>query len=184
MHRNSYRNLSEDSLLRRVGRPTSPSLGELPLGCWLVTPRRGYMHHGVYVGNGLVVHYAGLSRSWRRGPVEVISLSEFSPGESLWVRRTPAARHAGPPAVRRALSRLGEDAYRLLTNNCEHFCAWCVEGDSRSLQVERWLARPRAIVLAIVARIAQAFGLVLNGDSSDWHQEQSMPPFVPSESPT
>ena len=119
------------------------------------------MHHGVYVGNGLVVHYAGLSRSWRRGPVEVISLSEFSPGESLWVRWTPAARHAGPPAVRRALSRLGEDTYRLLTNNCEHFCAWCVEGDSRSLQVERWLARPRATVLAIVARIAQAFGLVL-----------------------
>jgi len=137
----------------------SPLHSGLPLGCWLVTPRRGYLHHGVYAGNGLVVHYAGLSRSWRRGPVEVVSLSEFSRGERLWVRWTPAARHAGLPAVRRALSRLGEDAYRILTNNCEHFCAWCVEGDSRSLQVERWLAWPRAIVRATVPRIAQHLGI-------------------------
>jgi Lecithin retinol acyltransferase len=156
-HRDFYRDLAEESRLRRVESSTSPSLGELPLGCWLVTPRRGYTHHGVYVGNGLVVHYAGLSRSWRRGPVEVVPLSEFSLGESLWVRRTPAARHAGPSAVRRALSRLGEDAYRILTNNCEHFCAWCVEGDSRSLQVEQWLAWPRAIVRATVTRITRSF---------------------------
>ena len=154
--RDFYRDLAEESWLQRVESSTSPSLGELPVGCWLVTPRRGYTHHGVYVGDGLVVHYAGLSRSWRRGPVEVVPLSEFSLGESLWVRRTPAARHAGPSAVRRALSRLGEDAYRILSNNCEHFCAWCVEGDSRSLQVEQWLAWPRAIVRATVTRITRS----------------------------
>jgi len=155
-YRDIHRDLAEDPWLRQVGNLTSASQSDLPLGCWLVTPRRGYRHHGVYAGNGLVIHYAGLSRSWRRGPVEVVSLSEFSLGECLWARWTPAARHAGPPAVRRALSRLGEDAYRILTNNCEHFCAWCVEGDSRSLQVERWLAWPRAIVRATVTRIAQA----------------------------
>lgn len=153
----TMKTLAEDPWLRQVGNPTSSSHGELPLGCWLVTPRRGYLHHGVYAGKGLVVHYAGLSRSWRRGPVEVVSLSEFSLGENLWVRWTPAAPHAGPPAVRRALSRLGEDAYRILTNNCEHFCAWCVEGDSRSLQVERWLTWPRSFVRATVTRIAQLF---------------------------
>jgi len=31
---------------------------ELPLGSHLVTPRRGYVPHGIYVGDGNVVHYA------------------------------------------------------------------------------------------------------------------------------
>jgi hypothetical protein len=29
-------------------------------------------------------------------------------------------------------SRLGERRYRILTNNCEHFCEWCLNGASRS----------------------------------------------------
>ena len=41
----------------------------------------------------------------------------------------------------RARSRVGEDCYRLLTNNCEHFCEWCLRGEPRSYQIERvfWL---------------------------------------------
>jgi hypothetical protein len=48
----------------------------------------------------------------------------------------------------RARSRVGEDRYRLLTNNCEHFCEWCLCGTARSFQVEAWLARPRRTLLA------------------------------------
>jgi hypothetical protein len=44
--------------------------------------------------------------------------------------------------VRRARSRIGEDNYRLLTNNCEHFCEWCLRGEPRSYQVEARLALP------------------------------------------
>ena len=36
-----------------------------PLGSHVVTSRRGYTHHGIFVGDGRVVHYAGLSRGWR-----------------------------------------------------------------------------------------------------------------------
>ncbi|HEY3657444.1 MAG TPA: hypothetical protein VGL34_20920 [Steroidobacteraceae bacterium] len=36
----------------------------------------------------------------------------------------------------------------LLTNNCEHFCEWCLCGTARSFQVEAWLARPRLTLLA------------------------------------
>jgi hypothetical protein len=127
----------------------SPASAELPLGCWLVTPRRGYTHHGVYVGDGQVVHYAGLSRSWRRGSVEVASLSDFSVGHGLWMKGTPTARYIGGPAAQRALSRVGEDRYRVMTNNCEHFCAWCLDGENRSRQVERWLAWPRAMLVGL-----------------------------------
>jgi hypothetical protein len=118
--------------------------GELSLGCQLVTPRPGYTHCGIYAGAGLVVHYSGLSNSLRRGPIELVSLETFAGGHEVWIEPTPCARYAGWHAVTRALSRLGEDQYRLVTNNCEHFCAWCLDGEARSRQVERRFAWPRA----------------------------------------
>ena len=130
---------------------------ELPVGGWLVTRRRGYTHHGVYVGDGHVAHYAGLSSGWRRGPVQIASLAEFSLGERLWVKSTPTARYFGQAAAQRALSRLGENEYRVLTNNCEHFCAWCLDGESRSRQVEGWLEWPCSIGRLIGAWFAQVF---------------------------
>ena len=45
--------------------------------------------------------------------------------------------------IARARSRLGEKKYRLLTNNCEHFCEWALHGIARSFQVETSLAFPR-----------------------------------------
>jgi hypothetical protein len=47
--------------------------------------------------------------------------------------------------ARRARSRLGEDRYRIFSNNCEHFSEWCLQGVSRSYQVERLLALPRRL---------------------------------------
>jgi cell wall-associated NlpC family hydrolase len=46
-------------------------------GAPLVTLRRGYSHHGIYVGDGKVVHYAGLCRAWHRGPVEEVLLEHL-----------------------------------------------------------------------------------------------------------
>lgn len=33
----------------------------------------------------------------------------------------------------RALSRLGEEKYHLITNNCEHFVRWCRSGSAIDL---------------------------------------------------
>jgi len=41
--------------------------------------------------------------------------------------------------VERAYSRLGEQKYNLLTNNCEHFAIWCKTNISESWQVEELL---------------------------------------------
>ena len=38
-------------------------------------------------------------------------------------------------AAQRARLRFGKNRYRLMTNDCEHFCAWCLYGASRSEQV-------------------------------------------------
>ena len=128
-----------------------------PIGAHLVSPRRGYTHHGIYVGAGRVVHYAGLhlprgrgyaagarvANALRYGPVEETTVEEFAQGFAVaWVLE-PGARFCGETVVARARSRLGESRYKLLTNNCEHFTTWCIHGVHRSAQVER-LLRSRA----------------------------------------
>jgi hypothetical protein len=122
---------------------------ELPLGAHLTTSRRGYTHHGVYVGGGRVVHYSGFSGAWQCGPVEEVSLSRFSAGRELRVVHHPKSVFSPEEIVRRARSRLGENDYRLLTNNCEHFCNWCLNGVSHSAQVERPLVLPFRLLGAL-----------------------------------
>jgi hypothetical protein len=130
---------------------------EPPLGSHLVTPRRGYLHHGIYVGGCKVVHYAGLAHGLRRGSVEEVSLARFARGQRVWMRLGAPSDFDIPEVVCRARSRVGEHCYRLLTNNCEHFCEWCRRGTARSFQVEAWLARPRHALLATLRLFIQHF---------------------------
>ncbi len=103
------------------------------------------MHHGIYVGNGRIVHYRGLERSWRLGPIEAVSIEEFTKGRPLCVLNEASQPFSGAEVVQRAMSRIGEDQYHVLSNNCEHFCEWCVRAEQRSYQVDRllrWLHSP------------------------------------------
>jgi hypothetical protein len=126
---------------------------EPPLGSHLVTPRRGYLHHGIYVGARKVVHYSGLANGLRRRPVEEVPFARFACGRHVWVRLDAPSDFDTREVISRARSRVGEDRYRLLTNNCEHFCEWCLRGTARSFQVEAWLARPRFMLLAALRLI-------------------------------
>jgi hypothetical protein len=132
-----------------------------PLGAHIVTPRRWYTHHGIYVGAGQVVHYEGLSSSLRRGRVAKVSLAEFAHGYPVRMHDEADVAYSGIEVVTRACSRLGEDAYDVLRNNCEHFCSWCLIGAARSPQVERLLSNSRAVALA-----AQVLTCLVNGWST------------------
>jgi hypothetical protein len=114
-----------------------------PLGAHLITPRRGYTHHGIYAGEKTVVQYGGFMHGLQTGPVEEVTLAEFTSGYPLLVRSRGPARFDAEEIVRRARSRMGENRYRILTNNCEHFCEWCIYAEHRSDQVDRWLAPVR-----------------------------------------
>jgi hypothetical protein len=119
------------------------------LGAHLATSRLWYTHHGIYIGTGKVVHYAGLSRYWRFGPVEEVTLSDFISGHPVWMVDHAESTYSPHEIVGRARSRVGEHDYRLLTNNCEHFCNWCVIGLSHSAQIGRPLElSSRALDLA------------------------------------
>jgi len=151
--------------LRRQGRdrrglkPCTQALDperEPPLGTHVVTPRRGYTHHGIYVGRGRVVQYGGLSRGLRRGPVEEVPLSQFAQGRAIWVRLEESGTVDRDEVVRRARFRLGENRYHVLTNNCEHFCEWCVHGEHRSYQVDELIARYSRAWHRLIALLARA----------------------------
>jgi hypothetical protein len=123
---------------------------EPSVGAHLVSPRRGYTHRGIYAGNGRVIHYAGLSRTLSRGPVEEVPLEQFAADRPVSIHCREPLPYARDEIVRRARSRLGEDRYRVLTNNCEHFTEWAQSGLSRSLQVERWI-RPATFTVRLAA---------------------------------
>ena len=87
--------------------------------------------------------------------MEEVSFAHFARGQRVWVRSEALSDFDVREVICRARSRVGEDRYRLLTNNCEHFCEWCLRGTARSFQVEAWLARPRLTLVAILRLIIQ-----------------------------
>ncbi len=91
-----------------------------------------FLHHGIDLGDGSVAHYLE-GREILRSP-----LAEFSRGQEVSVVSHDQASPAGI-TLRRAMSRIGEQNYNLLFNNCEHFANWCKTGRHRSGQVEDWL---------------------------------------------
>lgn len=126
---------------------------EPPIGAHLISPRRGYTHHGIYDGGGIVLHYAGLARNFQRGPIEGVSMERFANGRPVHIECRSTSALAVEEIVSRARSRLGEDRYRLLTNNCEHFVEWSRFGTIRSRQVERWFGPAPMMTRALVSKI-------------------------------
>ena len=104
----------------------------------LEVPRRHglFMHHGIDLGDGSVAHYLE-GEQILRSPLE-----EFCLGETPRVISYEEADPSGQ-TLRRAMSRIGEQRYNLLFNNCEHFATWCKTGRHRSGQVDSLLERAR-----------------------------------------
>lgn len=156
---------------------------EPPLGAHLSTPRSAYTHHGLYIGNGEVIHYSGLADGFSAGPVENVNLSEFqkSGGENKGYKiiAHPNASYAPQAIIENAYKRLNEKDYNLLWNNCEHFVHDCVYGQGKSQQVNNVLKVGAKTVaksmgksnivtsLAVsVAELTGSFKKYINGDIS------------------
>lgn len=103
-------------------------------GDHLVSPRTGYSHHGLYLGKDKVIHYTGFSSGRHKGRIAITSLEEFCAGEGFSIQTYPFRMYTHEESAKRALSRLGEDWYDILLNNCEHFISWCILGVHHSHQ--------------------------------------------------
>jgi hypothetical protein len=91
------------------------------------------------------VHYGALLYDLVRRPVEEVPLEAFAQGRPVFLIRHAEACRDPAEVIRHARSRLGENRYSVWTNNCEHFCEWCLHGAPRSFQVEDALDLPRRI---------------------------------------
>ncbi|WP_219012206.1 lecithin retinol acyltransferase family protein [Shewanella algae] len=96
-------------------------------------------HHGLYTGDGMVIHQA------KSGIIEEVPIEIFSDGNEVRVkRRVPSPRKA----IDEARRHLGEMHYQLFSDNCEHFVNKAADDRSTSNQV----ANTEHLALQAVAR--------------------------------
>lgn len=119
------------------------SIDDLQLGDHVYTYRtiaNLYTHHGIYVGEGLIIHYGGLSRNGSSSRIDYIGVNDFR-RENGEERKIFIAKYQGEPKftrteiVERAKSRVGENEYNVLWENCEHFATWCVTDEAKCYQL-------------------------------------------------
>jgi hypothetical protein len=123
--------------------------------------RGTYYHHGIYVGDLQVVHFTGAARRLQDATIRLDTLHAFAAGGSVQVVKYARCYNA-ESVVQLALSRLGENGYRVFANNCEHFARWCKTGEHRSAQAQT-AAASAAGVGGGAAAAAGALGLVSAG---------------------
>jgi hypothetical protein len=133
----------------------------------LQVPRRHglFNHHGIDLGDGTVAHYLE-GREILRSPV-----SEFSQGAVVSVLNHANASPAGV-TLRRAMSRLGEQNYNLLFNNCEHFATWCKTGRHSSEQVDSVIDRARQWSRQMPSALVGGLDLLLRQGFLDDNSQQ------------
>lgn len=131
------------------------SVGDHLVAQRLIMGAPAYTHHGIYVGEGQVIHYAGNSQDPAADgkKIQLVSVERFHAGHGYWKVPHPNAAFKTDEVVARALSRLGEDGYSVFANNCEHFCNWAIDGHHASQQVD-------AAVLRAVTEGSQLAGAV------------------------
>lgn len=122
-----------------------------------------YEHYAIYAGKGRVIHYAGNTSDFNgritiheaafeefikkstdffivsfegKYPVKIHASTKFIAGgyfdccEINWKKK-----YSPEKTLKRANSRIGENKYSIITNNCEHFALWCKTGNAESTQV-------------------------------------------------
>jgi hypothetical protein len=99
--------------------------------------RRLYWHHGIDAGDGTVIHAIGEPGARKLGAdIRRTSMAEFLRGGTAVEVESDVALPA-EEIVARAEASLGQGAYSLVWNNCEHFARWCQTGRPASAQVTR-----------------------------------------------
>ena len=92
-----------------------PSAPRLRIGDHLVSARRFISHHGIYVGNGQVIHYGGLASGLQAGPVKVSPLVGFLADHPYKLREYKTRTYSREESVEMARARIGEDLYHRLS---------------------------------------------------------------------
>lgn len=119
-----------------------------------------YLHHGIDVGDGTVVHARpdDFRNPFAGGRVVRTTRDEFAAGRPVRAVADPPARFAADEIADRAVAAVGREGYSPVVDNCEHFATWCATGTRASRQVDLLMTRAAALVTraatAVSARTA------------------------------
>lgn len=95
-------------------------------------------HHGIYCGDGTVIHFDGNDKLSGQAKIRRDSLEEFcrpfSVSEILVFKQCPPSN--ADVVLQRAEACLGKSGYSLFGNNCEHFATFCITNEWKSDQVD------------------------------------------------
>lgn len=106
-----------------------------------------YYHHGIYVSDEHVIHFASLEPGHETDPNSAMvvdtPLDVFLKGGQVEVREYEENLkdkvRSKQDIVNYAYSCLGRKGYNIITNNCEHFSNECAFGKRESEQVNQVL---------------------------------------------
>ena len=111
-----------------------------------------YSHHGIYAGEGNVIHFKGAEKEKRDPAVIITDIDNFLNGGKLR-RRDYKERLPYSESLRIAREHLSKKRYSLRGNNCEHFATYCATGNKKSLQVRRVIGGIATITLAVTGTV-------------------------------
>lgn len=139
-------------------------------GDHLKVKRRLYSHHGIYIGNNQVIHYApppgkniGDGIGWRQvlgadsivNTIHVAELKAFE-FEGIHASVVPYTKSSSYPPLKivaRAESRIGENGYNLWGNNCEQLARWSKQVQPEDIPVNLWESTWQGALLGLSAGV-------------------------------
>ncbi len=113
-----------------------------------------YYHHGIYVGDGLVIHFAGDDKKTETSPEQAYihqsTIEEFLCGGELEVRIYDKEERkdlrSKNEIIALAKSELGNRGYDFLKNNCEDFSNRCAFKSKHPTQVDEIKNRVKVLL--------------------------------------
>ena len=145
---------------------------EPSVGDHLVSKRRFYTHHGIYIGDNKVVHYSGLAQGLQSGPIVISDLEEFLSGQTYEIRPYKDAKFSAAEIKARAISRLRENLYHPLFNNCEHFTEWCITKRNKSKQADFYLTLAGGVPGLVISKAGTGLATAIR-KTNRWYKKRN-----------
>ena len=127
---------------------------DLDTGDHVYVKRKLYSHHGIYAGDGNVIHYTGGAKEKKHPVVSETDIEDFLKGGEL-KRRHYKKRLPPSEILSIAKKQLSDSTYSLTLNNCEHFTTYCATGKKKSNQVRKAAAGLLGITLAVAGTLVR-----------------------------
>jgi len=128
-----------------------------------ITYGGGIIHHGFCDGKGNVIEYLADPNDDKKMIIHKRTFKDFMERSEKYGRfqeiHHPDPKYSVDESIARAESRIGEEEYSMMGNNCEHFVNWVIEGEPKSEQFEQM----GAVMNLIGAELKKGDALTIGG---------------------